>query len=47
MLVRVVEPNDATQLVSLIEQVEKSNFMLFGPGERKISIEQQKNVLIH
>ena len=43
ILVRIAEPNDAKQLVNLIEQVEKSNFMLFGPGERKISIEQQMN----
>jgi RimJ/RimL family protein N-acetyltransferase len=40
LLIRVAEPNDAKQLVNLIEQVESSGFMLFEPGERKISEEQ-------
>ena len=42
MLIRAAEPNDAKQLVNLIEQVESSGFMLFEPGERKVSDEQMK-----
>ncbi|MBE1556808.1 GNAT family N-acetyltransferase [Sporosarcina limicola] len=42
MLIRIAEPNDAAQLVNLIQQVENSNFMLFEPGERTLSVEQQK-----
>ena len=42
MLIRIAESDDAKQLVNLLEQVENSNFMLFEPGERKISIEQQR-----
>ena len=42
MIIRAAEPNDAKQLVNLIEQVESSGFMLFEPGERKISDEQMK-----
>ena len=43
LLMRAAEPDDAKQLVNLIEQVESSGFMLFEPGERKISDEQMKN----
>jgi RimJ/RimL family protein N-acetyltransferase len=42
MLIRNADSNDAEPLVDLIEKVEKSNFMLFAPGERKISPEHQK-----
>lgn len=42
MYIRTAEPDDAKQLVSLIEQVETSNFMLFEPGERKTTVEQQR-----
>ncbi|MEW9501003.1 GNAT family N-acetyltransferase [Jeotgalibacillus marinus] len=42
MIIRHAEPNDAEKLVHLMEQVEKSNFMLFEPGERKIPVEAQR-----
>jgi RimJ/RimL family protein N-acetyltransferase len=42
LIIRAAEPNDAKLLVNLIEQVESSGFMLFEPGERKISEEQMK-----
>ena len=42
LIIRAAEPDDAKQLVNLIEQVESSGFMLFEPGERKISDEQMK-----
>ncbi|MGD6832870.1 N-acetyltransferase family protein [Sutcliffiella halmapala] len=40
MIVRKVLPEDADKLVDLIKKVEESNFMLFGPGERKVTGEQ-------
>ena len=42
LIIRAAEPDDAEQLVNLIEQVESSGFMLFEPEERKISDEQMK-----
>jgi RimJ/RimL family protein N-acetyltransferase len=42
MLIRIAEPIDAEEIVNLFGQVEKSNFMLFEPGERKISADQQR-----
>jgi RimJ/RimL family protein N-acetyltransferase len=42
MLIRIAEPIDAEELVSLMQLVERSNFMLFEPGERKLSPEQQR-----
>ena len=42
MVIRAAEPNDARQIVNLIEQVESSGFMLLEPGERKIPDEQMK-----
>ncbi len=35
LLMRAAEPDDAKQLVNLIEQVESSGFMLFEPGRKK------------
>jgi RimJ/RimL family protein N-acetyltransferase len=40
MHVRKVIPEDADKLAELIKKVEESNFMLFGPGERKVTGEQ-------
>jgi RimJ/RimL family protein N-acetyltransferase len=40
MNVRKVLPEDADKLAELIKKVEESNFMLFGPGERKVTGEQ-------
>ena len=42
MIIRHAEPDDAEKLVHLMEQVDKSNFMLFEPGERQISVEAQR-----
>ena len=42
MLIRTAEPSDAKQFVSLMKQVEQSNFMLFEPGERKTTVDQQR-----
>lgn len=40
MIVRKVLPEDADKLADLIKKVEESNFMLFNPGERKVTGEQ-------
>ena len=42
MLIRTAKSDDADQLKKLIEQVENSNFMLFEPGERKTTVDQQR-----
>lgn len=42
MLIRTAESDDAKQLVKLIKQVEDSNFMLFEPGERKTTVDQER-----
>lgn len=42
MIIRHAEPYDAEQLVKLIKEVEKSNFMLYEPGERQLTLCQQK-----
>ncbi|MFJ5761058.1 GNAT family N-acetyltransferase [Neobacillus sp. NPDC093182] len=42
MLFREITPNDAGSLINLLKQVEsESKFMLFEPGERKMSGEEQ------
>ena len=39
MIIRSATPEDAEQLVELIADAESSGFMMFDPGERKISPE--------
>ncbi|MEH7098235.1 GNAT family N-acetyltransferase [Neobacillus vireti] len=42
MLIREIKPDDAASFINLIKQVEsESQFLLFEPGERKISPEEQ------
>jgi RimJ/RimL family protein N-acetyltransferase len=42
MIIREIIKDDASNFINLIKQVEKeSDFMLFEPDERKISLEQQ------
>ncbi|WP_369596733.1 GNAT family N-acetyltransferase [Tuberibacillus sp. Marseille-P3662] len=46
MLIREIRPEDAENFVCLIKQVEtQANFMLMESGERKTSIEQQRQQL--
>ncbi|AGK54311.1 GNAT family N-acetyltransferase [Bacillus sp. 1NLA3E] len=41
-MIREIKPDDAERMVNLIIKVEnKSQYMLFEPGERNISLEQQ------
>lgn len=42
MYIRIAKSDDAKKLVHLIKQVENSNFMLFEPGERKTTVDQQR-----
>lgn len=42
MRIRTAKPEDAEKLVRLIADAENSNFMLFEPGERKLSANQLK-----
>jgi RimJ/RimL family protein N-acetyltransferase len=44
MLIREIKPDDAEKLINLIKQVEsESQYMLFEPGERKMSSSEKKN----
>lgn len=40
MRIRTAKPEDAEKLIQLIADAENSNFMLFGPGERKMTADQ-------
>lgn len=40
MLIRAAIREDAEQIIAVIKNAEESNFMLFGPGERKLETEQ-------
>lgn len=42
MRIRTAEPEDAEKLVQLIADAENSNFMMFEPGERKMTANQLK-----
>jgi hypothetical protein len=43
MIIRQINPDDAEKLVQLMQRVEESShFMLFEPGERNITPEQQR-----
>ncbi|RFU61965.1 GNAT family N-acetyltransferase [Bacillus sp. V59.32b] len=42
MNIRKAVPDDAENLLKLLNSVDESNFMLFGPGERKTSIQEQR-----
>ncbi|MCL1695666.1 GNAT family N-acetyltransferase [Lysinibacillus sp. BPa_S21] len=40
MVIREAIGKDAEQIIAVIRNAEESNFMLFGPGERKLETEQ-------
>lgn len=42
-MLRPIEINDAEKFVKLSKSIDESEFMLFEPGERKTTIEQQKS----
>ncbi|MGE8079645.1 N-acetyltransferase family protein [Peribacillus loiseleuriae] len=41
MMIRPIEVRDAESFIELSKQIDDSNFMLFEPGERNTSLEQQ------
>ncbi|CAH0346254.1 GNAT family N-acetyltransferase [Bacillus sp. CECT 9360] len=43
MIIRKAVPDEAENLLKLLNSVDGSNFMLYGPGERKTSIEEQSD----
>jgi RimJ/RimL family protein N-acetyltransferase len=43
--IRIAETEDAEKLAGLMKNVDASNFMLFGPGERNLTKERQQQVL--
>jgi len=45
MITRKVEPSDAEPIVKLFNKLDfETTYMLFEPGERKITVEEQENV---
>jgi RimJ/RimL family protein N-acetyltransferase len=47
MLIREIKHDDAERFVNLIKQVEnEAQFMLLGPGERKITPEEQEKRIV-
>ena len=42
MNIRPIEVTDAEQFLGLSKKLDESNFMLYEPGERKTTIEQQR-----
>lgn len=42
MNIRPIEVTDAEQFLSLSNKLDESNFMLYEPGERKTTIDQQR-----
>ena len=48
MLIRTIGPNDADQLVRLKLQLDdETQFMMFEPGERIITVEEQRKQIEH
>lgn len=42
MNIRPIEVSDAEQFLALSKKIDESNFMLYEPGERQTTIEQQR-----
>lgn len=42
MKIRSIEVNDAENFVKLCKKIDESGYMLFEPGERKTTVEQQQ-----
>ena len=45
MIVRQAEEKDAKQFLELLCEIDASNNMLFNPGERKTTVEQQRKII--
>lgn len=45
MIIRKVEPSDAESIVKLFNKLDsETTYMLFEPGERKTTVEEQENI---
>lgn len=47
MIIRPIEVRDAEKFLALSKEIDGSGFMLFEPGERKTTVEQQKKSIKH
>lgn len=47
MIIRPIEVRDAEKFLELSKEIDRSGFMLFEPGERKTTVEQQKKSIEH
>ncbi|MGM8216342.1 GNAT family N-acetyltransferase [Bacillaceae bacterium W0354] len=45
MIIRPVDLGDAEKFLTLIKKVEASGFMLYEPGERKTTVDDQKKMI--
>ncbi|SFA94769.1 Protein N-acetyltransferase, RimJ/RimL family [Lentibacillus halodurans] len=45
MIIRPIEINDAEEFLELNRRIDESGFMLHEPGERKTTVEQQKQAI--
>ncbi|HLS09086.1 GNAT family N-acetyltransferase [Lentibacillus sp.] len=45
MIIRPIELNDAEEFLELNKRIDESGFMLHEPGERKTTVEQQKQAI--
>ncbi|MDP4171938.1 MAG: GNAT family N-acetyltransferase [Bacillota bacterium] len=44
MLIRSIELNDAENFLELSKEIDESNFMLYEPGEKQITVAQQRKI---
>jgi RimJ/RimL family protein N-acetyltransferase len=45
MLIRPIEVRDAENFIDLLKIIDESGFMMYVPGERKITVEKQSNII--
>jgi RimJ/RimL family protein N-acetyltransferase len=45
MVIRPIEVRDAENFIDLIKRIDESGFMMYEPGERKITVEQQRKII--
>lgn len=45
MMIRPIESNDAEEFLELNKRIDASGFMLHAPGERKTTVDQQKEAI--
>lgn len=44
MMIRPIEVRDAENFLELCKKIDESGFMLFEPGERQTTVEQQSKI---